>query len=160
MVARARGARVLVSEINAFRLKLASDLGFGTVNPKETDVAALVEKETGGAGADVVFEVTATAAGAEMMTKLARTRGRLVVVGIFGAPVPVDLFRFFWRELKLIGARVYEPQDFETAIELTAGGALPFPSLITDIRPLDQLEAALRDMERGGDVMKIVIRCE
>ena len=26
---------------------------------------------------------------------------------------PVDLFKFFWKELKLIGARVYEKEDYE-----------------------------------------------
>ena len=55
-----------------------------------------------------------------MMTKLPRTRGRIVVVAIFGEPPKVDLFRFFWRELQLPGARVYEPQDFEHAIQLAA----------------------------------------
>ena len=34
----------------------------------------------------------------------------------------MDLFRFFWRELKLCGARVYEPEDFEEAIAIAAAG--------------------------------------
>ena len=38
-----------------------------------------------------------------MMTKLPRTRGRLVVVAIFADAPKVDLFRFFWRELRLCG---------------------------------------------------------
>ena len=73
----------------------------------------------------MVFEVTGSAAGAEMMTKLPRTRGRIVVVAILRQPAKVDLFRFFWRELKLIGARVYEPEDFEAAIALAASGRMP-----------------------------------
>ena len=39
-------------------------------------------------------------------------RGRLVVVAIHATPPPVNLFRVFWRELTLIGARVYERADF------------------------------------------------
>src|SRR5437868_3340942 len=100
-VAKNEGARVIVSEVNPFRLKLASSLGLETVNPRETDLIGLVNAETGGAGADVVFEVSGSPAGAEMMTKLPRVRGRLVVVAVFSDPPKVDLFQFFWRELKL-----------------------------------------------------------
>ncbi len=91
------------------------------------------------------------------MTRLPRTRGRIVVVGIFGEAPKVDLFRFFWRELKLCGARVYEPEDFERAIELAAAGEMPLDRLITDTLPLTALPAAFERMESGGDTMKILI---
>lgn len=159
LVAQARGARVLQAEVNPFRLQLARDLGIDAVNPLETDLPALVSQHTGGAGADVVFEVSGSAAGCEMMTKLARTRGRIVVVAIYAEPQKVDLFRFFWRELKLAGARVYEAEDFEGAIHLAASGKLPLDRLITDVLPLDRLEEAMHRMERGGDCMKILVSC-
>jgi len=107
----------------------------------------------------VVFEVSSSAPGVEMMTKLPRVRGRIVVVALFPEPPKVDLFRFFWRELRLCGARVYEYQDFEEAIQLTASGALPFERLITSVVPLDKLELGFREMERGGPVMKILVKC-
>jgi 2-desacetyl-2-hydroxyethyl bacteriochlorophyllide A dehydrogenase len=159
LVAKARGARVVLVEVNPFRVRLARDLGIEAVSPGETDVAALVNDQTSGAGADVVFEVSGSAAGVEMMTKLPRTRGRIVVVAIFADPPKVDLFRFFWRELKLTGARVYEPEDFEAAIHLAASGSLPLDRLITTVVPLDRLEEGLRQMERGGEVMKILVSC-
>ncbi|HTS61767.1 MAG TPA: alcohol dehydrogenase catalytic domain-containing protein [Candidatus Acidoferrales bacterium] len=159
LVARSRGARVLLAEVNEYRLRLARDLGIDAANPRETDLVALVNERTGGAGADVVFEVSGSQPGAEMMTRLPRTRGRIVVVAIFGEAPKIDLFRFFWRELKLAGARVYEPADFEAAIELAASGTLPLGRLITDVLPLDRLEDAMRQMERGGDCMKILVNC-
>ena len=159
LVAQARGARLLMAEVNPFRIQLARELGIDAVNPAETDLVSLVNQRTGGAGADVVFEVSGSAAGAEMMTRLARTRGRIVVVAIFADPPKVDLFRFFWRELKLAGARVYEAEDFDLAIQLAAGGKLPLDKLITDVVPLDRLEDGMRQMERGGDVMKILVSC-
>jgi 2-desacetyl-2-hydroxyethyl bacteriochlorophyllide A dehydrogenase len=159
LVAQARGARVLQAEVNPFRLQLARDLGIDAVNPLETDLLALVNQHTGGAGADVVFEVSGSAAGCEMMTKLPRTRGRIVVVAIYAEPQKVDLFRFFWRELKLAGARVYEPEDFDGAIQLAASGKLPLDRLITDVLPLNRLEEAMHRMERGGDCMKILVSC-
>jgi (R,R)-butanediol dehydrogenase/meso-butanediol dehydrogenase/diacetyl reductase len=158
-VAKNEGARVVVSEVNPFRLKLAASLGLETVNPRETDLVGLVNSETGGAGADVVFEVSGSAAGAEMMTKLPRVRGRVVVVAVFSEPPKVDLFQFFWRELKLAGVRVYEPQDFEKAIAIAAAGRLPMDRLITGIVPLEGLGSAFRQLESGGEVMKILVSC-
>ena len=160
LAAREAGAEVLVSEINPFRLQLLQELGFDAINPKERDLAAYVGDHTDGAGADVVFEVTSSAAGAEIMTQLPRTRGRIVIVGIFGQPAKVDLHRFFWRELRLFGARVYEPEDFERAIELAAAGSMPLDRIITDIYPLEQLEEGFRQMENGGRVMKILLNLE
>lgn len=159
LVAQARGARVLLAEVNPFRIRLARELGIPAVSPADADLVALVNGETGGAGADVVFEVSGSAAGVETMTKLPRARGRIVVVAIFGEPPKVDLFRFFWRELRLSGARVYEPGDFETAIGLAAAGSLPLDRLITTVVPLGGLEEGLRKLERGGEVMKILVSC-
>lgn len=159
LVAQARGARVLLAEVNPFRVQLARDLGIDAVNPLETDLTGLVNQRTGGAGADVVFEVSGSQAGADTMTRLPRTRGRIVVVAIFGEAPKIDLFRFFWRELKLSGARVYEPEDFELAIELAAAGRLPLEKLITDVLPLSGLEEAMHRMEGGGDCMKILVSC-
>ena len=159
LVARTRGANVLMAEVNPFRLQLARDLGVEAIHPGEADLVALVAERTGGAGADVVFEVSGSKAGAETMTKLPRTRGRIVVVAIYGEAPTVDLFRFFWRELKLSGARVYEAQDFERAIQLAAERQLPLDRLVTDVLPLNQLEAAIHRMEGGGDCMKILVSC-
>ncbi|MCX6635221.1 MAG: alcohol dehydrogenase catalytic domain-containing protein [Acidobacteria bacterium] len=159
MVAAQAGARVLVSEINPFRLQLAARLGLRAVDPNQVDLVEMVTQETGGAGADVVFEVTGSAAGAEMMTRLPRTRGRMVMVAIYSQPAKVDLFRFFWRELRLIGARVYEPEDFETAIRLAASGVMPLAVLITRVCDLGELGAALGGIGGGGEVMKILVRC-
>lgn len=160
LIARTAGARVLVSEVNPFRLRLARELGLDAVDPRESDLVAYVEEQTRGAGADVVFEVSGSSAGAETMTRLPRTRGRIVSVAIFNHKPNVDLFRFFWRELRLIGARVYEPEDFERAIGLVASGTLPLDRIVSNVCSLDELEAGLRLMERGGEVMKVLVRCD
>ncbi|MBU2535041.1 MAG: alcohol dehydrogenase catalytic domain-containing protein [Chloroflexota bacterium] len=154
-----KGAHVFVSEINPFRINLAREFGLEVVNPKETDLPAYVAEKTGGAGADVVFEVTGLAPGAEMMTRLARTRGRIVIVGIFAEPVPVSLGQFFLRELRLRGVRLYEPEDFETAIPLVAARAVPFERLISDVRPLERIQDTFEEIERGANFMKVLLKC-
>jgi 2-desacetyl-2-hydroxyethyl bacteriochlorophyllide A dehydrogenase len=157
MVAREAGATVVLSEINPYRVDLARSLGFAVVNPKEANLVDQVMQQTGGAGADIVFEVTGSAAGAQVMTDLLRTRGLAVVVAIFSQPQPVDLFRLFWRELRMIGVRVYESADFQQAIDLAASGNLPLDHLITSVRPLEGLKTGFEEMEQGGKVMKIIL---
>jgi threonine dehydrogenase-like Zn-dependent dehydrogenase len=157
LVAQHAGANVLVSEINPFRVNLAQELGLEAVNPLETDLVALVEERTDGAGADVAFEVSGSAAGAATMTQLVRTRGRIVVVAIFSEAPKVDLFRFFWRELHLAGARVYESEDFEQAIKLAAEGALPLTRLISARLPLSELQTAFEQIESSTNLMKVLI---
>ena len=159
LVAQNAGARVVVSEVNPFRITLARGLGLDVVDAASVDLPALVEEQTAGAGADIVFEVSGSAAGAEMMTKLPRTRGRIVVVAIFGEAPRIDLFRFFWRELRLLGARVYEPQDFDAAIALAASGKLPLDRIVTNTCRLDELEWGMRQLEKGGEVMKVLVEC-
>jgi 2-desacetyl-2-hydroxyethyl bacteriochlorophyllide A dehydrogenase len=157
LVARQAGADVIISEINPYRVELARKLGFEAFNPSETDLINVVMQRTKGTGADIVFEVSGSQAGAAIMTELLRTRGLAVVVAIFAEKPQIDLFRFFWRELRLRGVRVYESQDFADAISLAAAGALPLDDLITDIRPLNALHSGFKDMEKGGQVMKILL---
>lgn len=156
LVAGATGAHVLVVEPNAERRALAERLGADTLDPVGVDVQAIVDERTGGAGADVVFEVAGVAATALSSPHLARVRGRVVMVAIHAQPVPIDLHRVFWRELELIGARVYERADFERAVDLLASGRVPADELITRVVPLDDTQSAFEALA-VGDAMKILV---
>lgn len=155
-VARHFGGEVAVIELDAARRAQIAGLGFATVDPRETDQRAWVEEWTGGAGADVVFEVSGAAAAVLGATDLAKVRGTLVVVAIHPTPREIDLQRVFWRELRILGARVYQRQDFETAIELIAGGIIPTALMITSIVPLADTRAAFDELE-AGRAMKILV---
>ena len=158
LVARAGGAEVLVLEPSAERRELAEGMGLRTLDPIAGDVAATVEAWTGGAGAPVGFEVSGAVAGLDTAIRSMAVRGRLVVVAIHASPPPVDLFRVFWRELTLIGARVYERADFEQAVRLLADGDVPAAPLITRVDALADVAAAFAALE-AGQAMKLLIDC-
>jgi (R,R)-butanediol dehydrogenase / meso-butanediol dehydrogenase / diacetyl reductase len=158
MVARDAGARVLLAEVNQARLRFAAELGFETIDPNASDVVAHVESATGTAGADVVFEVSGSQPGISLMTKLGRTRGRVVMVAIVSEPKSVDLFRVFWRELRIIGARVYEPCDFEKAIAFASGNTQALARLITSRKSINELGAAMDALSHGSGDMKVLIK--
>lgn len=157
-VAATEGAQVLISEPNVYRRQVAQRLGVRTVDPVTMDLSSVIDAWAPG-GADVAFEVSGAAAGLAAATHALRVRGRLVVVAIHNKPVPMDLFRVFWRELTLVGARVYERADFERAVVLVAAGQIPAEALITSVLPLEHTERAFAALEGGGDVMKVLIDC-
>jgi (R,R)-butanediol dehydrogenase / meso-butanediol dehydrogenase / diacetyl reductase len=158
-VAAAEGADVLVSEPSAFRRSVAERLGLRAVDPTGENLEAVVETWTHGAGADVAFEVSGSASGLRSATHALRVRGRLVVVAIHSQPVAIDLFRVFWRELELAGARVYERRDFERAVEMLSAGDVPAAELISIVEPLDRTAEAFSALESGADVVKVLIDC-
>jgi (R,R)-butanediol dehydrogenase/meso-butanediol dehydrogenase/diacetyl reductase len=155
-VARHFGADVLVIELDEKRRAQIEGLGFATLDPRERDQVAAVEEWTGGAAADVVFEVSGAAQAVLGATSLAKVRGTIVVVAIHPTPREIDLQRVFWRELSILGARVYERRDFETAVELVAEGVIPADLLITRIVPLSATAEAFADLE-AGRAMKILV---
>ncbi len=157
-VARSFGAEVVVFEPNARRRAVVDSLGIRAVDPLAEDAATWVDGWTEGAGASVTFEVSGTSAGTATAIGCLGARGRAVVVGIHAAPPPVDLFRVFWRELTLIGARVYERPDYEEAVRLLAAGVIPSDTLITDVVPLDGVAEAFRVLD-AGEAMKILVDC-
>jgi len=159
LVARAAGADVILSEVNEFRLAFARGLGLAAEHPGRTDLAELCREKSAGSGADIVFEVSGAKAAAAGMTDLLAIRGRIVVVAIYPAPTEVNLFQFFWKELSMRGARVYEPEDYEQALRLLASGTLPLESLITSTGALEDIQGAFEGLDGDPEAIKVLIDC-
>ncbi len=159
LVAIQKGATVILSEVNESRLALAESLGIKAVNPLKEDLPKAVGMLTDGAMADCVFEVSGSAAGVEVMTELPNVRGRIVMVAIHPQPKPVNLFKFFWSEIRMIGARLYEGQDFNEAIELAASGNLHLDKLITQVSPIEDVQQTFETIDTNPDGIKYLIAC-
>ncbi len=160
MVAKDTGADVIVSEVNPVRVAKAKELGFDVVNPAETDLVQYVREKTEGRLADVVFEVAGVQPTLDAMTEVSGIRGRIVMVAIHGEKKNVDLFKFFWKELKLIGARVYEKEDYEKSIQLITDNKHPFENLITDIQPLTKIQEVFENIDKNPDGLKVLMDCQ
>lgn len=159
-VAKSTGAEVLISEVNESRLAFAKGNGILTVNPMETDLADYVSEWTEGKGADVVFEVSGVKQAIEAMTEIAAVRGRICMVAIHSEKPVIDLFQFFWKELELLGARVYEHQDFEKAIELIASKQIDIEPYITSVNVLGDINTAFAQMSGNPQGMKALVSCQ
>lgn len=156
LVCRHRGARIIVSEVNPFRVELLKGLDLEIVGP-EVDVVKFANDWTSGEGVDVAFEVTGNAAAVKHMTDAVRVWGTVSVVAIHAEPMAVKLYPMFARELTMQGTRLYARADWEEAIRLAASGAVPVGPLVSHKISLEGLQDGMEQALRGGPVMKILV---
>ncbi len=155
-VARHRGARVAVAEVNPFRIGLLESLGLETVGP-DIDVMRFTNDWTSGTGVDVAFEVTGNPAVARLVTDVVRVWGTVSIVAIHAEPIPVNLYQMFARELVMHGSRLYAHEDWEEAIRLAASGVVPLAPLVSRTIPLEELQRGMEQALAGGPVMKVLV---
>jgi (R,R)-butanediol dehydrogenase/meso-butanediol dehydrogenase/diacetyl reductase len=146
LCARAAGAgSVLVVETAPARREVAHRLGL--------DVA-----ETAADGvATVVFDCAAHPAVAARDAALAAPAGRLVVVGVYPGLTPLDLQAVTFKELEVIGTRVYARDDLATAARMIVNGAFDPAPLLTRIVDVDEAPEAIQGLTSGRDV-KVLVR--
>lgn len=154
LVLKAYGVdRVLVSDVSTSRLGLARSLGLEGMEagaPLFERVMSMSDHD----GADAVFECAGHPSSALEMTRLARPRGTLVEVGVLKQPAPVDLQAVNFKELELVGSRVYARADFEEAIRLA--DQLELERIISHTFPLAEVEKAFAQF-RSGDACKVIV---
>lgn len=153
--ARLAGAgTVFVSELAEPRRRLAEQLGFVVLDADEPgeDLRARTSDE----GASVVFDTAAHPAVAAQITSWSATSGRIVFVGTYGAPAALNLQDVVFRELEIIGCRVYTRRDMETAVTLIADGRFDPEPFITSTVALSEAPTALKKL-RSGDDLKVLI---
>jgi (R,R)-butanediol dehydrogenase/meso-butanediol dehydrogenase/diacetyl reductase len=156
LVSRHRGARVMVSEVNPYRVELLKSLGLDVIGPG-VDVVKFANDWTGGEGVDVAFEVTGNAAAVRLMTDAVRVWGTISVVAIHAEPMAVNLYPMFARELTMQGSRLYARADWEEAIRLAATGAVAVGPLVSHKIPLEGLQEGMERALKGGPVMKVLV---
>jgi (R,R)-butanediol dehydrogenase / meso-butanediol dehydrogenase / diacetyl reductase len=156
LVAHNRGtAQVVISDVLPFRVALATRLGLQAVSAGD-DMAELIANATNGEGADVVFECVGTGATAASMIQLVRSCGTIINLGVFKKPAEVDLQTLNFRQITLMGSRVYTREDFETAVRLAP--ELPLELIVTDLFPLEEVGAAFQKFRAGEGVCKVLMQ--
>ncbi|WP_460539646.1 zinc-dependent alcohol dehydrogenase [Echinicola sediminis] len=157
-VLKEKGANVLVSEVNATRIAMLKALGFEVVNPMEVNLREKINELTQEKMIDCAFEVSGSQAGVAAMTEVMNVRGRVVMVAIHGGGTRnIDLFKFFWSEIELLGARLYEEEDYEEALRIAASGTIPFEKLITKVGGLEQIQEVFDEIDQNPAGMKYLI---
>ena len=157
MVARHEGAgQVVITEPSPWRREVAAGLGF-TVVPEGSTMTETLAPLTGGEGADTTFDSAAHPSVAAELAAVTRVLGRIVVVGVYKQPTPLDLQAICFKEQSLVGVRVYTSADMTRAIELIASGALGLERFPTKAFDLADVSAAFEAATSGQDCLKVLV---
>jgi NADPH:quinone reductase-like Zn-dependent oxidoreductase len=155
-IAKALGARVIVTSSSDAKLERARELGADlALNHATEDIEAAVKEATGGHGVDVLVEHVGEATWKQSLNLAAR-EGRIAVCGATTGPnPPAQLHRIWWKQLSILGSTMGTGADFAAAYELVASGrARP---VVDHVFPLEEIRAAHERLEAGEQLGKIVL---
>jgi NADPH:quinone reductase-like Zn-dependent oxidoreductase len=155
-IAKALGARVVVTSSSAEKLERARELGAdATLNHETDDVPRSVKDLTAG-GAHIVVDHVGEATWKRSLDS-ARPGGRVCVCGATSGPnPPANLHRIWWKQLTIFGSTMGSREDFEAVYELvTSGRAVP---VVDQVFPLSEAAAAHERLEAGEQLGKVVLR--
>lgn len=153
-VASLKGARVIAVARSPYKLQLARKFGAQVlIDAVGTDVRAEIMKLTNGLGASIVVEATGTQEGLNAAFDLVRPRGTICIKSTPGTTTPeFPLTRAVVDEIQVQGSRC---GPFGKAIRLMARHKLDMDPLISQIFPLQEIEAAF---EAAGHKFKVLVQ--
>ena len=146
--------RLVAVDVDPDRLMTATALGaHETVNAAGQDLAQLLLEKSNGEGFDVVVEASGAPSSPAAAIAGTRRGGRVLLVGLHGAPRELDLTRTIVREIDIITTVAHVcDSDIPAAIDLlarsniaeaVAGPRISLESLVDDgLRPLVERRAA------------------
>lgn len=155
-LAKAMGARVIVTSRHAHKLERAKDMGaeLGIHTPME-NVVKSVMAFTGQRGVDLVIENVGEAVWADAMKSLVRG-GRLVTCGATsGDQPPADLRRIFIRQLQIFGSTLGNLQEFKDLLAFCEQHQIR--PVIDRVFPMEHVREALDVMSRAEQFGKIAL---
>ena len=147
-VLKAKGAKVIISELSPLRRQKALDSGVAdyTFSPAETDVLAEIQKLTNDRGVDIAFECTSVQPALDLILDAIKPTGKVVVVSIWGKPASLDVQKLVLKEIDLRGTIAYVNNHPES-IALVESGKL-------DLKPFITGKIALEDLiDKGFDTL-------
>jgi len=156
-VARAKGARLVVTDVIESRLEFARELGAEALKADDT-LAQRVMELTNGEGAPVVIEATGNAKAMESTVELVAAGGRIVIVGLVkkGTMVSFPGLDFTRKEMTIVGSRA-SVNCFPESLELLAAGKIRYPKVASEFSMWEAPQVFAKLDAEPGSVHKGVL---
>lgn len=160
LLARERGAEVMVVDPQESRLALSAEMGADTLVWSSADEVVKAARDwSGGAGPVVVFDATGVPAAVRAMVDMAAPAGRVAQVGMSGSEVSLRVGSFTEKELDMLGVCCCGGGEFAEAVAVVERNSDMVRKLISHEFSLEETPGAMAfAMENPSDVMKVVIR--
>jgi len=152
-------SRIIAIDLDPHRLELASKAGADlTILSSSDDIGEKIKSRTSGRGADICFEAVGISETIGSCIEEVRKGGTVVLVGNISPKVELPLQKVVTRELRIQGSCAIRG-EYETVLELMAGGKVNVDDQISIIAPLS--EGALwfdRLYRKEGDLAKVILK--
>ena len=155
---------VIAMDILESKLQAAKEFGATHfVNAREGDTIEAVKKLTSGKGADYVFVTVGGASAVKQGYQMTGRRGTTVMVGL---PTPKDNivslspFEFMDTERVLTGSQMGSTNlqiNIPQLVTLYKAGRLKLDELITNRYPLEQINEAIQEVEKGEVLRNVIV---
>ena len=150
-IASAQGGTVTVSGVGPdaeYRLPLAEEFGFETINVAEDDFEARRAEQTDGIGYDVVFDTTGHPSGLPSAVDAVRKGGQIVLVGQTGETT-MEYSPLVRSEIDLQCSYASMYEDFERSLRLIDSGDVDCETFIDDRFSLETADEAFEAFVAG-----------
>jgi alcohol dehydrogenase, propanol-preferring len=150
------GSTVIAMDLDDNKLKAAKENGADfIVNSKKENAVIAVMEATQKLGADAVIDFVNSSKSTEVDMQLLRKRARLVLVGLYGGALKLNLISLPTRAYKLIGSYTGNIAQLAELVSLTRRGVIK--PLVSDKFKLEQATEALSKLKDGKVVGRGVI---
>ncbi len=162
LCAKLKGARVIVSEPDEARRRLALELGADIAfSPIEKNPVTFVKELTGGRGAEVVFNTTPIAAVAEQAVAMTGYLGRCVMYSSMHPDKPIGISPNWLHKSEAIITGAVSPtvRSFFRSVKLIEKGLINTEKLVSGVYGYAQANEAFEAAVRP-DTYRIIIRSD
>jgi propanol-preferring alcohol dehydrogenase len=142
------GSRIIALDLDDNKLKAAKENGADDIiNSKKEDAVKAVMELTERMGADAVIDFVNASKTVETDMKFLRRRAKLVLVGLFGGEIKLNLIAMPTRSYKLIGSYTGSMNDLIELVSLAKRGMIK--PVISNRFKLEQATEALSMLKEG-----------
>lgn len=150
------GARIISMDIDDEKLKVAKQNGADfTINSKNQDVIKSIMELTDNLGVDAVIDFVNASKTVETDMQILRRRARIVLVGLFGGALQLNLVTMPTRAYKIIGSYTGSLTDMIELVSLAKRGIIK--PVVSNKFNLDQATEALTMLKEGKIVGRGII---
>ena len=149
-------AQVVIVDVDDKKLSEAKRLGADqTINSLSTDAVKGIKDITGGIGSEIVIDFVNNAKTAQTTINMLRKRGRLIMVGLFGGALELNLPLIPLRAFTLTGAYTGKFSDLIDLVALAKSGKIQ--SVVSRKYKLDEVNQALEELKGGKIIGRAVL---
>ncbi len=147
-LAKLAGARVMATDINAYRLQKAQEFGADVVVRGDQDLNLKAER---------VIVCTGAYAAVEQAFRCIDKKGIILFFAIPNRDISIPIPDFWRNELTVTTSYGAAPADLEAALDLIATRKINVKDTITQILPLTQIQQGFKIVAEAKDSLKVVL---